>query len=176
MNKKAAFALRFVLGGYLAFVGVRLISQMVREKPTNMILMCALSVVFVIVGGGYAIYSLKKLLDIRKEERGTVVSDESEEDSGSAAVNPNAARQMNMQSTKIKKVQEDSTEKGSAEEAGGNENGSAGGEEPAASEEPAAGKTPAGKDDKESQEESECGEGMNQETIEEEIENDYEEK
>lgn len=176
MNKKAAFALRFVLGGYLAFVGVRLIIQMVREKPTNMILMCALSVVFVIVGGGYAIYSLKKLLDIRKEERGTVVSDEPEEDSGSAAVNPNAVRQMNMQSTKIKKVQEDSAEKGSAEEAGGNENGSAGGEEPAASEEPAAGKTPAGKDDKESQEESERGEGMNQETIEEEIENDYEEK
>lgn len=182
MNKKAAFALRFVLGGYLAFVGVRLIIQMVREKPTNMILMCALSVVFVIVGGGYAIYSLKKLLDIRKEERGTVVSDESEVDSGSAAVHLNAARQMNMQSTKIKKVQEDSTEKGSAEEAGGNENGSAGGEEPAASEEPAvseepaAGKTPAGEDDKESLAESDRGEEMNQETIEEEIENDYEEK
>ena len=44
------------------------------------------------------------------------------------------------------------------------------------SEEPAAGKTPAGKDDKESLEESERGEEMNQETIEEEIENDYEEK
>ena len=121
-------------------------------------------------------------MDIRKEERGTVVSDESEEDSGSAAVNPNAASQMNMQSTKIKKVQEDSTEKGSAEEAGGNENGSAGGEEPAASEEPAvseepaAGKTPAGEDDKESLAESDRGEEMNQETIEEEIENDYEEK
>ena len=176
INQSAACPRRFVLGGYLAFVGVTLLSQMVRQKPPHMILMCALSVVFVIVGGGYAIYSLKKLLDIRKEERGTVVSDESEEDSGSAAVHLNAARQMNMQSTKIKKVQEDSTEKGSAEEAGGNENGSAGGEEPAASEERAAGKTPASKDDKESLAESDRGEEMKQETIEEEIENDYEEK
>ena len=37
-------------------------------------------------------------------------------------------------------------------------------------------KTPAGKDDKESLAESDRGEEMNQETIEEEIENDYEEK
>ena len=80
MNKKAAYALRLVLGAYLAYLGVKLIIQMVQERPTNMILMCALSVVFVIVGGGYAIYSLKKLLDIRKEERGTAVSDEPDEE------------------------------------------------------------------------------------------------
>ena len=170
MNKKAAYALRIVLGAYLAFLGVKLIMQMMQEKPTNMIFICAMSVIFVIVGGGYAIYSLIKLLDIRKEEKGEVIFEEPEEESSSAADNPNAVRRMNMQSTEIKKVQKDSTAKESAEsaEAAGkadsNEDTSADCEEP------------VDMDDEESLSGSDSEEEMGQETIEEEIENDYEEK
>ena len=178
MNKKAAYALRLILGAYLAYLGVKLIIQMVQERPTNMILMCALSVVFVIVGGGYAIYSLKKLLDIRKEERGTAVSDEPDEESGSAAVNPNAVRQMDMQSTDGRAV--------------GDEDASADSEVPVAREEPADKddkKSLAEADPKEEKEQGTVGEETEEmketvgeeteetkETIEEEIENDYEEK
>ena len=195
MNKKAAYALRLVLGAYLAYLGVKLIIQMVQERPTNMILMCALSVVFVIVGGGYAIYSLKKLLDIRKEERGTAVSDEPDEESGSAAVNPNAVSQMDMQSTEIRKAQKHSTVKETAGTDGrtvGDEDASADSEVPVAREESADKddkKSLAEADPKEEKEQGTVGEETEEmketvgeeteetkETIEEEIENDYEEK
>lgn len=105
MNKKAAYALRIILGGYLAYLGVRILILMVREKPTNMIFMCVMSAVFIVVGGGYAVYCLKKLFDIRKGEKGTALSDEPENDNeSSVSRNPNAVRRMNMQATEIKKV------------------------------------------------------------------------
>ena len=105
MNKKAAYALRIILGGYLAYLGVRILILMVREKPTDMIFMCVMSAVFIVVGGGYAVYCLKKLFDIRKGEKGTALSDESENDNeSSVSRNPNAVRRMNMQATEIKKV------------------------------------------------------------------------
>ena len=148
-----------------------------------------------IVGGGYAIYSLKKLLDIRKEERGTAVSDEPDEESGSAAVNPNAVRQMDMQSTEIRKAQKHSTVKETAGTDGravGDEDASADSEVPVAREEPADKddkKSLAEADPKEEKEQGTVGEETEEmketvgeeteetkETIEEEIENDYEEK
>lgn len=105
MNKKAAYALRIILGVYLAYLGVRILILMVREKPTDMIFMCAMSAVFIVVGGGYAVYCLKKLFDIRKGEKGTALSDEPENDNeSSVSRNPNAVRRMNMQATEIKKV------------------------------------------------------------------------
>ena len=105
MNKKAAYALRIILGGYLAYLGVRILILMVREKPTDMIFMCVMSAVFIVVGGGYAVYCLKKLFDIRKGEKGTALSDEPENDNeSSVSRNPNAVRRMNMQATEIKKV------------------------------------------------------------------------
>ena len=105
MNKKAAYALRIILGGYLAYLGVRILILMVREKPTDMIFMCVMSAVFIVVGGGYAVYCLKKLFDIRKGEKGTALSDEPENDNeSSVSRNSNAVRRMNMQATEIKKV------------------------------------------------------------------------
>ena len=72
MNKKAGYAFRIVLGGYLAYLGIRLLLQMVKEKPSNMILMCVVGAIFLIIGGGYAIYCMKKVWDIIKEERAGV--------------------------------------------------------------------------------------------------------
>lgn len=73
MNGKPIYAFRIVLGGYLAYLGVKLIYQMIKVQPTNMLLTGIMGAVFAIVGGSYAIYSLKKLIDIRKEERGEEV-------------------------------------------------------------------------------------------------------
>ena len=59
----------------------------------------------IVVGGGYAVYCLKKLFDIRKGEKGTALSDEPENDNeSSVSRNSNAVRRMNMQATEIKKV------------------------------------------------------------------------
>lgn len=78
MNKKTGYVLRIVLGCYLAYLGVKIANQMIRSKPTNMAVMCVSAVIFFAVGAGYAIYCLKKLFDIRKQEMGE--SGDSEED------------------------------------------------------------------------------------------------
>lgn len=87
MNKKAAYAFRIVLGGYLAYLGVQILIQMVKEEPTNMIFMCVTGIAFVIIGVGYAAYSLKKVFDIIKEENHPgepSEADEPDEPDGSA--------------------------------------------------------------------------------------------
>ena len=37
MNKKAWYTFRIVLGGYLAWLGIRMLIEMVNEKPNNMV-------------------------------------------------------------------------------------------------------------------------------------------
>ncbi len=69
MNKKAFYAFRIVLGGYLAYLGAGILIQMINERPGNMAFMIIVAVIFLIVGAGYAVFSLKKVLDIRKEEQ-----------------------------------------------------------------------------------------------------------
>lgn len=119
MNKNAAYALRIVLGGYLVYLGIRILILMVQEKPADMILMCAMSVIFIAVGGGYAGYCIKKVLDIRKEEKGSFESDGAEEDEDSPAPeNPNAVRRMNMRATEIRKTPETKEELDDRESAG----------------------------------------------------------
>ena len=68
MNQKPGYAIRIVLGGWLAYLGCSLFYQMYREKPENMVLMCIFAAVFVVFGAACVIHSLKMILDIRKEE------------------------------------------------------------------------------------------------------------
>lgn len=68
-NRKTGYALRIVLGGYLAYLGVRLLLQMLEEKPSNMVVMSVAAVLFIIIGGGYALYSIKKVIDISRADR-----------------------------------------------------------------------------------------------------------
>ena len=46
MNKKSGYALRIVLGGYLTYLGIRILSEMIQQRPSNMTLMSVLAVVF----------------------------------------------------------------------------------------------------------------------------------
>lgn len=69
MNKKSGCALRIVLGGYLTYLGIRILSEMIQQRPSNMILMSVLAVVFILVGVAYAGNAICKTfeIDIKKQ-------------------------------------------------------------------------------------------------------------
>lgn len=63
MNKKRSTALRIVLGAYLTFIGGQLMYDVVTEKPSDMTLKCAMAAVFMIIGVGYIIWSIRGAVD-----------------------------------------------------------------------------------------------------------------
>ena len=65
MNQKSSYAFRLVLGVWLTYLGISLLYQMYKERPSNMVLISAIAVVFVIVGAVCAIHSLLKIFGIR---------------------------------------------------------------------------------------------------------------
>ena len=69
MNKKSGYALRIVLGGYLTYLGIRILSEMLQQRPSNMTLMSVLAVVFILVGVAYAGNAICKTfeIDIKKQ-------------------------------------------------------------------------------------------------------------
>ena len=76
MNQKAAYAFRIMLSGYLAYLGVKILLEMAQEKPTNMIFMMVMGAIFLVIGGTYAIYCIKKVWDIRQEEKNVPTAEE----------------------------------------------------------------------------------------------------
>ena len=64
MNKKSGYALRIVLGGYLTYLGIRILSEMIQQRPSNMTLMSVLAVVFILVGVAYAGNAICKTFEI----------------------------------------------------------------------------------------------------------------
>ena len=69
MNKKSGCALRIVLGGYLTYLGIRILSEMIQQRPSNMTLLSVLAVVFILVGVAYAGNAICKTfeIDIKKQ-------------------------------------------------------------------------------------------------------------
>ena len=69
MNKKSGYALRIVLGGYPTYLGIRILSEMIQQRPSNMTLMSVLAVVFILVGVAYAGNAICKTfeIDIKKQ-------------------------------------------------------------------------------------------------------------
>lgn len=69
MNKKSGYALRIVLGGYLTYLGIRILSEMIQQRPSNMTLMSVLAVVFILVGVAYTGNAICKTfeIDIKKQ-------------------------------------------------------------------------------------------------------------
>ena len=68
MNNKTGYGLRIVLGGYLAYLGIRMFVQTVNDRPENMMFMGTMAVLFAVAGIAYAGHSLKKVWGSRKEE------------------------------------------------------------------------------------------------------------
>nr|WP_294490490.1 hypothetical protein [uncultured Mediterraneibacter sp.] len=153
-GKKAAYGFRIALGGYLAFLGVSLIYQTINERPSNMVIMCICSVVFIVVGGAHAVFSIKKLLDFRKEERKEAEEQFEETDVNGETAGAASARQIDMNATVVKGVPDDENaaeiKKTDTEE-----------------------KSEA---ESETEHEEEHGEESETEEAAEEVENDYEEK
>ena len=69
MNKKSGYALRIVLGGYLTYLGIRILSEMIQQRPSNMTLMSVLAVVFILVGVAYAGNAICKTFEIDIKEK-----------------------------------------------------------------------------------------------------------
>lgn len=76
MNNKAKQGLWMVVGAYLAYTGVTLVTGVWKERPDNYQLMIGFGVIFVIIGAGVAIRSLKNIMKPEEEE----FSDGSEEE------------------------------------------------------------------------------------------------
>ena len=55
---------------------------MVNEKPNNMVFMCVMSVIFILIGLAYAIYYVKKMFDLKKEDHRIEEEDKEAFDAG----------------------------------------------------------------------------------------------
>ena len=84
MNKQLMHILRILLGGYIIFVGIRLLIQVTDQDPSNRILLSAFATVLTLAGAVSVIYSGRKLWSILKpeedvvEESGDRTADEAE--------------------------------------------------------------------------------------------------
>lgn len=76
MNQKSRYAFRIVLGGWLAYIGCSLLYQMYSERPSNMVLISLIAVVFVIIGAICVIHSLKQVFDFWKGQMPEPAEDE----------------------------------------------------------------------------------------------------
>ena len=106
MDKKGMYIFRVILGGYLGYLGIKLLVQMSQEKPSNMILMSVMGALFVVVGVGYAIFSLKKVLDLRKGEESDESSVATEDEE--ADKEEKTQRRVNMQTVGTEQLSDDS--------------------------------------------------------------------
>ena len=121
-KKKAGYGFRIVIGGYLAWLGASILYQMINEKPSNMAVMCVSAVVFIVVGGGYAIFSIKKVLDLRKEEmreaQGNPGDSGVEDGAPDTVGSSSSARQIDLNSTVVKSTPDAEQNPGADPEAG----------------------------------------------------------
>ena len=69
MSEKSGLALRIVAGLYLIYLGVKIILQVYQEQPGNLAFMVAVSILFILVGAGYALSCIKKIWKFSKGNR-----------------------------------------------------------------------------------------------------------
>lgn len=69
MNKQMMYTIRILLGGFLAFIGIRLLIQITDQRPTNTVPLGLFAGVVIIVGAVDALFSFRKLwLMLRPED------------------------------------------------------------------------------------------------------------
>lgn len=67
-HNRGRYILRVIMGGYLAFIGGNLIREMMIEKPSDMTFKIFMGVLFLIVGLGYTIWTIKNVVSEMKNE------------------------------------------------------------------------------------------------------------
>lgn len=94
MNNKRGHIVRIVLGGYLVYLGIRILMRVIENKPSDQMLMSVLSVLFIIIGSCYAGFSIRGLLRAAKSEKGQAADPMLEEElssrgsAGSSEIDP----------------------------------------------------------------------------------------
>ncbi len=69
MNKQMMYTIRILLGGFLTFIGIRLLIQITDQRPTNTVPLGLFAGVVIIVGAVDALFSFRKLwLMLRPED------------------------------------------------------------------------------------------------------------
>lgn len=68
MSQKSWYVLRIVVSLYLAYLGIKLILDVMKGRPENMVFMLVMAVVFIGVGVLYGIFSIKKVWALKEEE------------------------------------------------------------------------------------------------------------
>ncbi len=69
MNKKTNYILRLMLGMYLAFIGVNLIRETLAAHPSDLAFKLFMGIIFVIIGAGYTIWIIKRMVSSKKAEQ-----------------------------------------------------------------------------------------------------------
>lgn len=82
MNKQLMHIIRFFLGGYIIFIGIRLLIQVTDQDPSNRILLSAIATILSLAGAVSMIYSGRKLwLLLKPEDNSVKDTEEGSEDS-----------------------------------------------------------------------------------------------
>lgn len=68
MNKKSGLVLRLILGGYLVFLGVSVISQAMKTQPSDLVIKAFFGVLFIAVGGFYAFINIRRMFHLMEKE------------------------------------------------------------------------------------------------------------
>lgn len=68
MNKKSGLVLRLILGGYLVFLGVSVISQAMKTQPADLVIKVLFGVLFIAVGGFYMFTHIRQMLRLVEKE------------------------------------------------------------------------------------------------------------
>lgn len=59
---------RVLLGGYLAYLGITLVTDAIKDKPEHYIIFMLVGIIFTVIGGGWLIYSLRSHFKNQKKE------------------------------------------------------------------------------------------------------------
>lgn len=70
MNKNSGHIFRILAGIYLIYLGVKILMDVTRKQPSNMVFMAVMSVIFIVIGALYAGTALKKMLGISFKKKG----------------------------------------------------------------------------------------------------------
>ena len=60
MNKQMMYTIRILLGGFLTFIGIRLLIQITDQRPTNTVPLGLFAGVVIIVGAVDALFSFRR--------------------------------------------------------------------------------------------------------------------
>lgn len=80
MNKKSWYVLRIVVGLYLTYLGIKLITGVMAERPGNMVFVLFMAGIFIVIGILYAISAIKKVLALKNEESEENLDDAEDDD------------------------------------------------------------------------------------------------